>query len=193
MTGNLPKTSVRWIALTLLGLCVLCFLGYWYYSPYLAVRSLVQSLESGDTAAISRFIDYPVLRFHIQKQINNQIELELEERKQPGSSSPSIDAYSFDLVDKLVSRLVSEQGISSLLKGERSFTPAGTLSEFAEKEGAKGDQPGFSYHSGYGTNMNQFELLLTPLDRPQKEVSVQLSREGFFYWKVTNVLLPVDP
>ena len=189
MTGTLSKTSVRWIALTLLGLFFLCFVGFWYVSPYLAVRSLVRSMESGDKAAMSKFIDYPAVRFNVQKQINNQIELELAERSKPGMSSASIDAYSFALVDKLVRNMVSEKGIDSLIKGKKPFSPVKASS--GEKDSS--DTTVFNYNSHYGLNMDQFDVELSEAGCPKKTVSIELSREGFFFWKVSNILLPVNP
>ena len=42
----------------------------------------------------------------------------------------------------------------------------------------------------YGDDFNRFYVTLTGKDEPEDKVLITLSREGFFFWRVTNVLLP---
>ena len=72
-------SSIRFVAISLLIFTAASFIGYWYWSPYYAADQIKNAIESGDTARMSKFIDFPKVRLNIQRQINNQIDLKLRE------------------------------------------------------------------------------------------------------------------
>ncbi len=175
-------SSIRFVAISLLIFTAASFIGYWYWSPYYAVDQIKNAIESGDTARMSKFIDFPKVRLNIQRQINNQIDLKLREfQSQPVTTKNQIDLYSFQLVDRLVRDLVTEEGIAALISGKNKLTRNSSLNP---NDGFK------NVEKKYGDSVNRFYVTLSGKNRPDDKVLITLSREVFFFWRVTNVLLP---
>ena len=191
-------SSIRFVAISLLIFTAASFIGYWYWSPYYAADQIKNAIESGDTASVSKFIDFPKVRLNIQRQINNQIDLKLREfQSQPVTTKNQIDLYSFQLVDRLVRDLVMEEGIAALISGKNKLTRNSSLNpndgfknvHLQAKVADKG-MLGVDVEKKYGDSVNRFYVTLSGKNRPDDKVLITLSREGFFFWRVTNVLLP---
>lgn len=191
-------SSIRFVAISLLIFTAASFIGYWYWSPYYAADQIKNAIESGDTARMSKFIDFPKVRLNIQRQINNQIDLKLREfQSQPVTTKNQIDLYSFQLVDRLVRDLVTEEGIAALISGKNKLTRDSSLNpndgfknvHLQAKVADKG-MLGEDVEKKYGDSVNRFYVTLSGKNRPDDKVLITLSREGFFFWRVTNVLLP---
>lgn len=191
-------SSIRFVAISLLIFTAASFIGYWYWSPYYAADQIKNAIESGDTARMSKFIDFPKVRLNIQRQINNQIDLKLREfQSQPVTTKNQIDLYSFQLVDRLVRDLVTEEGIVALISGKNKLTRDSSLNpndgfknvHLQAKVADKG-MLGVDVEKKYGDSVNRFYVTLSGKNRPDDKVLITLSREGFFFWRVTNVLLP---
>lgn len=191
-------SSIRFVAISLLIFTAASFIGYWYWSPYYAADQIKNAIESGDTARMSKFIDFPKVRLNIQRQINNQIDLKLWEfQSQPVTTKNQIDLYSFQLVDRLVRDLVTEEGIAALISGKNKLTRNSSLNpndgfknvHLQAKVADKG-MLGVDVEKKYGDSVNRFYVTLSGKNRPDDKVLITLSREGFFFWRVTNVLLP---
>lgn len=191
-------SSIRFVAISLLIFTAASFIGYWYWSPYYAADQIKNAIESGDTARMSKFIDFTKVRLNIQRQINNQIDLKLREfQSQPVTTKNQIDLYSFQLVDRLVRDLVTEEGIAALISGKNKLTRNSSLNpndgfknvHLQAKVADKG-MLGVDVEKKYGDSVNRFYVTLSGKNRPDDKVLITLSREGFFFWRVTNVLLP---
>lgn len=191
-------SSIRFVAISLLIFTAASFIGYWYWSPYYAADQIKNAIESGDTVRMSKFIDFPKVRLNIQRQINNQIDLKLREfQSQPVTTKNQIDLYSFQLVDRLVRDLVTEEGIAALISGKNKLTRNSSLNpndgfknvHLQAKVADKG-MLGVDVEKKYGDSVNRFYVTLSGKNRPDDKVLITLSREGFFFWRVTNVLLP---
>lgn len=191
-------SSIRFVAISLLIFTAASFIGYWFWSPYYAADQIKNAIESGDTARMSKFIDFPKVRLNIQRQINNQIDLKLREfQSQPVTTKNQIDLYSFQLVDRLVRDLVTEEGIAALISGKNKLTRNSSLNpndgfknvHLQAKVADKG-MLGVDVEKKYGDSVNRFYVTLSGKNRPDDKVLITLSREGFFFWRVTNVLLP---
>lgn len=187
-------SSVRFVAISLLIFTAASFIGYWYWSPYYAADQIKNAIESGDTARMSKFIDFPKVRLNIQRQINNQIDLKLREfQSQPVTTKNQIDLYSFQLVDRLVRDLVTEEGIAALISGKNKLTRNSSLNPndgFKNVHLQAKVMLGVDVEKKYGDSVNRFYVTLSGKNRPDDKVLITLSREGFFFWRVTNVLLP---
>ena len=182
-------SSIRFVAISLLIFTAASFIGYWYWSPYYAADQIKNAIESGDTARMSKFIDFPKVRLNIQRQINNQIDLKLREfQSQPVTTKNQIDLYSFQLVDRLVRDLVTEEGIAALISGKNKLTRDSSLNpndgfknvHLQAKVADKG-MLGVDVEKKYGDSVNRFYVTLSGKNRPDDKVLITLSREGFFF------------
>ncbi len=198
MQLHVENTSVRFIAISLLIFLAASFVGYWYWSPYFAADRIKNAIESGDTAKMTKFINFPKVRLNIQRQINNQIDIKLQEfQSMPVSSQNQIDLYSFQLVDRLVRDLVTEKGIADLITGKNKLSKYASHTEHDQLKGfathiKNENLGGVEIEKKYGDDFNSFQITLIGKDDPEDKVLVTLSREGFFFWRVTNVLLPLS-
>ena len=189
MQLHTENSSVRFIAISLLVFLAVSFVGYWYWSPYYAADQIKNAVESGDTTKMSKFIDFPKVRLNIQRQINNQIDIKLQEFQQMPVSSH------IQLVDRLVRDLITEEGIAALISGKNKLSKYASHEEHGQLKDVvpqvKDDEPcDVEVEKKYGDDFNRFYVTLTGKDEPEDKVLITLSREGFFFWRVTNVLLP---
>ena len=173
-------SSVRFVAISLLIFTAASFIGYWYWSPYYAADQIKNAIESGDTARMSKFIDFPKVRLNIQRQINNQIDLKLREfQSQPVTTKNQIDLYSFQLVDRLVRDLVTEEGIAALISGKNKLTRNSSLNpndgfknvHLQAKVADKG-MLGVDVEKKYGDSVNRFYVTLSGKNRPDDKVLI---------------------
>ena len=195
MRLHTENSSVRFIAISLLVFLAVSFVGYWYWSPYYAADQIKNAVESGDTTKMSKFIDFPKVRLNIQRQINNQIDIKLQEFQQmPVSSHNQIDLYSFQLVDRLVRDLITEEGIAALISGKNKLSKYASHEEHGQLKDVvpqvKDDEPCDVEVERIRRRFQPLYVTLTGKDEPEDKVLITLSREGFFFWRVTNVLLP---
>ena len=182
-------SSIRFVAISLLIFTAASFIGYWYWSPYYAADQIKNAIESGDTARMSKFIDFPKVRLNIQRQINNQIDLKLREfQSQPVTTKNQIDLYSFQLVDRLVRDLVTEEGIAALISGKNKLTRDSSLNpndgfknvHLQAKVADKG-MLGVDVEKKYGDSVNRFYVTLSGKNRPDDKVLITLSRDCLLY------------
>ena len=147
MQLHVENTSVRFIAISLLIFLAASFVGYWYWSPYFAADRIKNAIESGDTAKMTKFINFPKVRLNIQRQ---------------------------NKLSKYASHTEHDQlkGFATHIKNE--------------------NLGGVEIEKKYGDDFNSFQITLIGKDDPEDKVLVTLSREGFFFWRVTNVLLPLS-
>ena len=173
-------SSIRFVAISLLIFTAASFIGYWYWSPYYAADQIKNAIESGDTARMSKFIDFPKVRLNIQRQINNQIDLKLREfQSQPVTTKNQIDLYSFQLVDRLVRDLVTEEGIAALISGKNKLTRNSSLNpndgfknvHLQAKVADKG-MLGVDVEKKYGDSVNRFYVTLSGKNRPDDKVLI---------------------
>ena len=176
-------SSIRFVAISLLIFTAASFIGYWYWSPYYAADQTKNAIESGDTARMSKFIDFPKVRLNIQRQINNQIDLKLREfQSQPVTTKNQIDLYSFQLVDRLVRDLVTEEGIAALISGKNKLTRNSSLNpndgfknvHLQAKVADKG-MLGVDVEKKYGDSVNRFYVTLSGKNRPDDKSEAKRS------------------
>lgn len=152
---------------------------------------------------MSKFIDFPAVRFNIQKQINNQIDVKMQElQSKPLTPSSHLDVYAFHAVDEVLRNIVTEEGIAELISGRKKLVEKSKdceLKDFggnlkAITVGNKPEETGdLDVDMEYGDDFDSFDVTLSEKSNPAEKVTVTLSREGFFFWQVTNVLLPFKP
>lgn len=192
------------LGIVALVVAVLVFCGCWYASPYWTCGSIVKAVEDKNVKELSQYIDYPAVRNSLKVQLNNKIKVQLEEKeKNPLALLGAV--FTAPLVDALVDELVTPAGISKVLNGERSFLDlksslkpskhtqtqkADNKSGNQRKEAQSQKTPKIDWKANYGSNMDEFSVTLTRQGKPKSPVTVSMVREGFFSWKINNVLIP---
>ena len=191
---NFIKKTWGWLFLILAaGTFLFCYFG----SPYWAVYSIKQAIDDKNQEVLVSYIDFNALITILKNQMTNQVEMKFEEKKQKPLNQV-LQALSYAAVDKLVDQYVSPQGISELFSGAEkiksmkkeiaSAVNSENIQSPADKETKSSAKDSWSLN--YGDNPNQFFAVIKPTQKDKDRIVVSMIREGFFSWKVNNILLP---
>lgn len=190
---NFIKKTWGWMFLLLaVGMFMFCYLG----SPYWAVYSIKQALADRNQEVIDSYIDFDSLRTNLKKQLTNQVEMQFAEKQQKPINQV-IQAFSYEAIDNLVDQYVTPEGIEDLFSGANTLQTI--KKEFKLKEEStsakqtntqKKSPSNVTWSLNYGDNTNQFFAIIRPNQKENDKIEVSLVREGFFDWKVNNILLP---
>lgn len=200
------RKYLGWIVLVV---AVLAFGGYWYGSPYSAVNSIRLAVKNHDAENLNKFIDFPAVRESLKVQLTNEVNLKLDEKSSKNPLAALGQVFSASIVNSLVDQLVTPKGMVELLEGGKKLeaitdkpeqTAQGKADQGANQ--APSTTQNFAYteepssklewSSKYGANMDQFNVTLSRSQDPGKKLIVTLVRQGFFSWKVNNLLLPLQ-
>ncbi len=186
-----------WSAIILVAAAIL-FLCCIYFSPWWAMREIRQAALVDNVEAMSEYMNFPQLQSNLESQIRNQVTLKLASMGKANDIQAQNEA---DLeAEKIIQTIVTPVGVTGLLHwifAERS--PKEDLEEFLKQKNANAltDQNGVqtvAWTDGYvsGSGWNQFDInILNTQGGNNQTITVQLTRQGFFSWKVINVLIPL--
>jgi hypothetical protein len=144
-----------------------------YFLPHLAIRHITNAIERGDTVALSRDIDFPILRANLKEQIRFlRVTAEMKARK----SLAGFESFQ----DRLIDAFVTPYGFSQLR--QKSQLPVGKQAETVDYFGL----PNASYT--YDSPSRFVATLDLPLDQKEHgELKLVLTRSGL-RWRLDNVL-----
>ncbi len=169
-----------------------CYLG----SPYWAVYSIKQALADRNQEVIDSYIDFDSLRTNLKNQLTNQVEMQFAEKQQKPINQV-IQAFSYEAIDNLVDQYVTPEGIEDLFSGtnklqtiKKEFEPKEESTSAKQTNTQKKSPSNVTWSLNYGDNTNQFLAIIRPNQKENDKIEVSLVREGFFDWKVNNILLP---
>uniref|UniRef100_UPI00402A9834 DUF2939 domain-containing protein n=1 Tax=Turicimonas muris TaxID=1796652 RepID=UPI00402A9834 len=191
---NFFKKTLGWMFLLLaVGTFVFCYLG----SPYWAVYSIKQALTDRNQEVIDSYIDFDNLRTNLKNQLTNQVEMQFAEKQQKPINQV-IQAFSYEAIDNLVDQYVTPEGIIDLFSSanklqtiKKEFEPKEESTENANQTNTQKKFPSnVTWSLNYGDNTNQFFAIIKPNQKENDKIEISLVREGFFGWKVNNILLP---
>lgn len=191
--GFIKKTWGWMFLLLAVGTFVFCYFG----SPYWAVYSIKQALADRNQEVIDSYIDFDSLRTNLKNQLTNQVEMQFAEKQQKPINQV-LQAFSYEAIDKLVDKYVTPEGIEDLFSGANKLKTI--KEEFKPKENSresvnqistpKKSSSEVTWSLNYGDDTNQFFAIVKPNQKENDKIVVSLVREGFFDWKVNNILLP---
>lgn len=99
--------------------------GWWYFSPYLAVRGMQQAAQAGDATAFNAHVDYPRLRQNLKIQLSDLLAQKLGASN--GSSPNPLAALGGmigqRLIDPLVEGLVRPETVMAAMQNGRLIRP----------------------------------------------------------------------
>lgn len=199
---NFIKRNWGWMLLVLAaGMFLICYFG----SAYWAVYSIKEAVADRNQEVINSYIDFGSLRTNLKNQLTNQVEMKFAEKTQKPLNKV-LQALSYTVVDNLVDQYVTPQGVSELFSGVNKIK--GTKKQLEQGNQAKQSNPiqetvskeqqvqnseqKVEWSLNYGDNPNQFFAVITPLQKQKDKIVVSMIREGFFGWKVNNILLPLN-
>ncbi len=162
-------------------------LTYFIATPFITSYKIVSAVKKGDDAELSSYIDYPMLKQNLKRQI----EAKIAEKFQPQSDNTLITAitnFGKKMLTPTVDTLVTPKNVRLILQTGAIST---TLLD-ADEEGSE-------------DNKDKENTLLEDLDKKldfhyinkdefkvtihNSNTNVILQRQGLLTWKVTNIIL----
>lgn len=162
-------------------LALLAIAGGWFYaSPGLTVKAMVEAAQENDEARFSSYVDYDALRTDMKSELTSRLE---EEAKRDGSAEAKLGvamgkAMMGPIVDSMVSPKGMKTAFANLAKEQQAAKAQGK-----GKDGAKGSFPADPEIRRQGLN----RFIVTGKDTPDS--GLVFERRGLS-WKLAGIDLP---
>ncbi|HEY0026834.1 MAG TPA: DUF2939 domain-containing protein [Allosphingosinicella sp.] len=163
-------------------LVILAVVGGWYYvSPGITVKAMVDAAKANDEAAFSAYVDYAALRTDLKSELSSRLQ---EEATRDGSAEAKLGlamgmAMMGPIVDSMVSPAGMKTAFANLAKEQESVKGDGEKAQ-------KGSIPADPKIRRDGFN----RFVVTGKDTP--ESGLVFERRGLS-WKLTGIDLPPLP
>lgn len=172
---------------------------YWWASPYLAVRRMVEAARAGDAGTLSRHIDYPRVRAGLKSQLIARLDASADE--QPGERNPLAGwgrAMGRAMVEPVVDTLVRPTMVMLALRQGVLVVPAvqAPASPALPNTPPAAPVPGPDRDGSRSWTYQRegaHRLVASPRPRPgetQQPMSLVLERSGFAEWRLVELRLP---
>lgn len=180
--------------------------GYWYWSPYLAVRQLQTAAKEKDADAFNERVDYPKLRESLKGQFSAMLAEQLGASPNSGNEMAKAGAaigtmLGLTMVNTMVDAMVRPETVMrAMQKGqlspkdtppnEGSKSPAGGQGGPADTH--QGDEhPRWSYDRKSADRLIAYAVdPSNPDAKVEDKFGVVFQRNGFADWKLTEIRLP---
>jgi hypothetical protein len=161
--------------------------GYWYYSPYLAIKSMHKAAQAKDADVFNDYVDYPKLRESFKGQFSAMV------AEKMGATTDSTNGFAamgaalgLAMANQMIEAMVRPETMMRVMEDGKVAPKLGASSSDTPKQG-----PVWSYERK-GVN----KLIAYPgKDGPvsasgEKQSGLVFQRTGFADWKLTEVRLP---
>ena len=176
--------------------------GYWYWSPFLAIRQMQSAAQKQDADAFNERVDYPKLRESLKGQLSAVMGEKMAKTQEAGNPFAALGSMlGMALVDRFVDAMVRPETVMRAMQdgqlspkakpvGEAPAPPADKTIDPA-RQGPKDEKPKWTY------DRKGVDKLIAYATDPQKpgaqnseKLGVVFERSGFATWKLTQVRLP---
>lgn len=170
------KKKSRWIFISLLVLLLTTIIAYGYWSPAIAFKSMRSAALAKDADTVNSYIDYPKLRENFKGQVHALLAKNLPQGDNAENAGATIGhSLGILLADRMIEALISPETFSSFITNEKMN---------AEKDRLK-----FDWHY---KGLNQVIVVIETGQTGGQRPKLLFEREGFFNWKLTQIILPED-
>lgn len=165
---------------------LLALLVYLYASPYIAINSIKNAAQAGDSEKLSKYIDYPSVRQSFKDQMNAMMVKEMANQEHNDWAALGAMLAS-TMVDKMVDGIVTPEGMALMLQGKnlKDGLPQSTNTSQSETE----EVLGTDYTKKY-TGFNSFEIMIKDKEQ-SKSVKIHMVRDGLS-WKINKIAMPLE-
>jgi hypothetical protein len=160
--------------------------GYWYYSPYLAIKSLHKAAQARDADAFNDYVDYPKLRESFKGQFSAMVAEKMGTTDSTNGFAAMGAALGLAMANQMIEAMVRPETMMRVMQDGKVAPRQGTSSSDSPQQ-----EPVWLYERK-GLNM----LIAYPgKDGPvsasgEKQSGLVFQRSGFADWKLTEVRLP---
>jgi hypothetical protein len=176
--------------------------GYWYWSPFLAIRQMQSAAQEKDADAFNERVDYPKLRESLKGQLSAVMGEQMAKTRDAGNPFAALGSMlGLAMVDRFVDAMVRPETVMRAMQegqmspktkpvDEAPAQPADTPVAQTQQE-PKNEKPKWTY------DRKGVDKLIAYATDPQKpgaqnseKLGVVFERSGFANWKLTEVRLP---
>lgn len=170
---------MRW----LVGVLLVLAIAYFAAAPYLTAYRMKVAADAGDSAAVSRHVDFEAVRDSLRTQLGGRVAEEVESRAGDDSLAAAVGgALGRMVVDSSIDAYVTPEGVAALMRGEDP-SPGGPVGGIAAER-----LEDVEVSAGY-RGINHFAIVLTDPESG-READFILTRQGLV-WKLTAIQLPL--
>ena len=158
--------------------------GYWYYSPYLVLKSMREAAQRKDADAFNERVDYPKVRENLKGQMSAMM------AEKAGGSENGFAAFGamlgMALANQMVEALVRPEVVMRAMQsGEMKQKSAPTNQNAQTESGQKPVEWALERK-----NLNKvIAYRQEPGKQTDKDVGMVFERNGFADWKLTEIRL----
>ena len=181
---------------------VVAVAGYWYWSPFLAIRQMQSAAQAKDADAFNERVDYPKLRESLKGQLSAVMSEQMAKTQDAGNPFAALGSMlGLAMVDRFVYAMVRPETVMRAMQdGQISPAAAKTSDAPAQPSSnpdsqapaeAREDKPKWDYERkgvdkliAYATDPKK------PSAQNSEKLGVVFERSGFVNWKLTEVRLP---
>jgi hypothetical protein len=160
--------------------------GWFYYTPYLAVKNMRLAAERKDSAGVSRYVNYPAVRESLKASLNAMIFGEAAKAKDNNPFGAIGAAFAVALIGPMVDAMVTPEAMAAMMKGEKPTTQRATEAAAQQSKESEAD---VEIHMGY-ESFDQFAVSARKKGSSDNPIALVFQREGLMSWKLTAVRLP---
>lgn len=174
--------------------------GYWYWSPFLAVRQLQAAAQKKDADAFNERVDYPRLRESFKGQFSAMMAERMAETQDSSNPFAAFGTMlGLALVNQFVDAMVRPETVMRAMQdgqlSPKAKQPSGAPStenpDSPAKAESQEDKPKWSYER---KNVDKLIAYATDPKKPdvpnQEKFGMVFERNGFANWKLTEFRLP---
>lgn len=174
-----------WIPTIIIAIAVA---GYFYFSPYLAVRDLRVALVESDAAGLDEVVDFPQLREGLKAQLNAMMLKETASELDANPFGALAVGLGSKLVDSLIDAIVTPHGLATLSRGDSSQHESLNISSASPRSSTPPKRP-FENARLSHDSLSRFSMRVP--DDKGGEIRFIFRRTGV-KWRLADVLIPLD-
>lgn len=172
----------------LVGLVLLAIVGWFFASPYLAVKNMKDAADKRDATTLSSYVNYPALKENLKASFSAGMNAKAEEK----SSNPLAGfgaALASAFMGPMIDAIITPEGLAAMMRGQKPKAAGGATEPVTQDAPTKkSDDPDVAL--GY-EGLNKFVVNVNPKDKPEQKTKLIFLREGLS-WKLNSVELPIN-
>lgn len=90
-----------------------------YFTPYIAANNMEKAAKANDSATLSSYIDFPLVKENLKANFNAIIATELAKKKTGDSSDALVAAMATAFISPMVDALVTPENLAMIMQGNK--------------------------------------------------------------------------
>ena len=159
---------------------------HWYYSPYLAMNSMVSAAKSKDADKFNGYVDYPSLRESFKGQFSTKL-ADVMESKSSNAYSALGAMLGVTMINQMVDALVRPELVMKMMEEGKAQQPIKSANGKQTADESSSKEPKWDIERK-GTDL----VLATPVQQGSNHSQpvFVFRRIGYADWKLTEVRIP---